>query len=110
MSDTSATPARPVSLFTIVLLMLVFAAFLLVIRWFYHPAATTAFNGTPENLPKDMEWRANTDARRKTLHETREKEAKDATTYGWVDKSAGVVRLPIDRAMELTAEKYATKK
>src|SRR5690348_14650650 len=98
-SNGTATPARPVSLFTIVLLMAVFAAFLLVIRWFYHPATTAAFNGTPENLPKEMEWRANADARTKTLREIREKEAKDATTYGWIDKNAGVVRLPIERAM-----------
>jgi hypothetical protein len=110
MSDITATPARPVSLFTIVLLMALFAAFLLVIRWFYHPSATAAFNGTPENLPKEMEWRANADARRKTLREVREKEAKDATTYGWVDKNAGVVRLPLERAMDLTAEQYGKKK
>jgi hypothetical protein len=110
MSDPTATPARPVSLFTIVFLMAVFAAFLLVIRWFYHPSATAAFNGTPENLPKDLEWRANADARRKVLREVREKEASEATTYGWVDKNAGVVRLPVDRAMELTAEKYGAKK
>jgi hypothetical protein len=110
MSDTTATPARPVSLFTIVLLMALFAAFLLVIRWFYHPAETAAFNGTPENLPKEMEWRANADARRKALRDVREKEAADATSYGWVDKNAGVVRLPLDRAMDLTAEKYGAKK
>lgn len=110
MSDTTATPARPVSLFTVVFLMAVFASFLLVIRWYYHPATTTSFGGTPENLPKDMEWRANVDARRKNLRDVRAKEATDATTYGWVDKNAGVVRLPIERAMDLTAEKYGTKK
>ncbi|HSS43821.1 MAG TPA: hypothetical protein VLO07_00655 [Thermoanaerobaculia bacterium] len=27
------------------------------------------------------------------------------TTYGWVDKKAGTVRIPIDRAMELLAER-----
>jgi hypothetical protein len=27
------------------------------------------------------------------------------TTYGWVDRSAGVARIPIERAMELLAEK-----
>ena len=42
MSDSNAMPARPVSLFTIVFVFAVFAAFLLVIRWFYHPADTTA--------------------------------------------------------------------
>src|SRR6476660_7904948 len=111
MSDTSSLgspngtvlPARPVSLFTIVFLFAVFAAFLLVIRYFYHPAPTSAFNAAPENLSKDMEWRASTDARRKTLRDLHEAEARKATSYGWVDQKAGVVQLPIDRAMELTA-------
>lgn len=33
--------------------------------------------------------------------------AKDAqlSHYGWIDQSGGVVRLPIDRAMQLTAER-----
>lgn len=38
-----------------------------------------------------------------TLAETRKREREKLTTYGWVDKSAGVVRIPIDRALELTA-------
>lgn len=28
-----------------------------------------------------------------------------STTYGWVDRSAGVVRLPLERALELTLER-----
>jgi hypothetical protein len=33
------------------------------------------------------------------------------TTYGWVDKKAGVVRIPIDRAMELQLERgFPTRK
>jgi hypothetical protein len=31
-------------------------------------------------------------------------------SYGWVDKSAGVVRIPIDRAMELMVEKQNAPK
>jgi hypothetical protein len=26
-------------------------------------------------------------------------------SYGWVDKDAGIVRIPVDRAIELTAER-----
>jgi hypothetical protein len=43
----------------------------------------------------------------KTLHE---EENKALTTYGWVDKTKGVARVPIDRAMELTLADLATKK
>jgi len=33
------------------------------------------------------------------------KEAQALNSYGWVDQQAGVVRIPIDRAMELVAER-----
>ena len=109
MSDTPVQPARPVSLFTIFFLLAVFAAFLLVIRWFYHPTTTAAFNAAPENMGKDLEWKANAESRRKTLVSVREDETKKATSYAWVDKSAGVVQLPIERAMELTVRDLAAK-
>jgi hypothetical protein len=109
MSDTPVTPPRPVSLFTIVLVFALFAAFLLVIRYFYHPATSSAFNAAPENISKELEWRANAAARREALRELQQKEAKQAASYGWVDQKAGVVQLPIERAMELTARDLAAK-
>jgi hypothetical protein len=109
MSDTHATPARPVSLFTLFFLFAVFAAFLLVIRWFYQPAPAWAVNSAPDNLSKDAEWRANPESRQKVLAELRDAEAKKISSYGWVDQKAGAVQLPIDRAMELTARDLAAK-
>lgn len=109
MSDMPITPARPVSLFTIVFLFAVFAAFLLVIRYFYQPATTPAFSTSPDNISKDLEWRANAANRRQTLKELREAEAAHVSNYAWVDQQAGVVRLPIGRAMELTARDLASK-
>jgi hypothetical protein len=32
-------------------------------------------------------------------------EDRTLTTYGWIDKGAGVVRIPIDRAMKLAVER-----
>lgn len=110
MSETNVSPARPVSLFTIILLLGVFSAFLFVIRYTYQPAPTTAYNAAPENLSKDLEWRATAEARRKALLELREKEAKQAASYGWVDQPAGVVQLPVERAMELTVKQYSARK
>src|ERR1700738_2912214 len=40
--------------------------------------------------------------RAEKLKTLREADAKELTTYGWIDKNKGVVRLPIERAMELT--------
>lgn len=110
MTDHSVTPARPVSLFTIVFLFVVFAAFYFAVRYFYQPAAAPAQNLAVENLSKEMQWRSTAESRRAALRELQEAQAKQITSYGWVDQNAGVVRLPIDRAMELTAQQYGAKK
>jgi hypothetical protein len=39
------------------------------------------------------------------LLKLREHEQSVLDTYGWVDREAGVVRMPIERAMELTLER-----
>ncbi len=39
------------------------------------------------------------------LQEMRAAEQKIQTSYGWLDESAGIVRLPIDRAMDLVVER-----
>ncbi len=38
----------------------------------------------------------------KGLAEHRQNERTTLESYGWIDKSAGIVRVPIDRAIELT--------
>ena len=42
---------------------------------------------------------------REDLADLRAKEDALLTSYGWVDKNAGVVRIPIDVAMKLTLER-----
>ena len=58
-------------------------------------------NEPPDNLPKDRPGRRRPPTPPGLPAELREKQAKQAATYGWVDQKAGVVQLPIDRAMEL---------
>lgn len=41
------------------------------------------------------------------LQELRDLEHEELTTYGWVDKDQGVVRIPIDRAMDLVVKESA---
>jgi len=110
MSDSTAQPARPVSLFTIIFVLTLFAAFLLVVRYFYAPSQQGTESLAVENISKDLEWRASSEARRKTLATQLEKDAQQRSAYGWTDKTAGKVQLPIDRAMELTAQQYGEKK
>jgi len=44
------------------------------------------------------------------LREMRAKETAAATTYGWVDQTKGVVRIPIDRAVQVTIDELNAKK
>ena len=39
------------------------------------------------------------------LKDTREQEHELLSSYGWVEKDKGIVRIPIDRAMDLLAER-----
>jgi hypothetical protein len=39
------------------------------------------------------------------LRALREREEAILTTYGWVDPATGIIRIPIDRALELLAER-----
>lgn len=116
MSNTPVYPStgtterpRPVSLFTTVFLLALFAVFFFVVRYFYTPADVAPQNGAAENLPKELAWRATSESRRATLNELRQEQAKQASSYGWVDQKAGVVRLPIERAMQLTIEQHGGK-
>ncbi len=49
----------------------------------------------PKVLTNEPEW----------LRQVRAKVTAEQTTYGWVDKDAGVVRLPIERAKQLLIER-----
>jgi hypothetical protein len=42
---------------------------------------------------------------RQDLADLRAKEAETLASYGWVDRNAGIVRIPIDEAIRLTLER-----
>jgi hypothetical protein len=112
MTDPHAQPSRPVSLITIFAIFALFAVVFVVVRRYYHPSTVAPFNAQAENFTKDetLKWKATRETRRDMLNDLRAAQAKQASTYAWVDKNAGVVQLPIERAMELTAQQYAKKK
>jgi hypothetical protein len=97
-------------LFTIVFLFVLFALGLLVARHYYAPATVAAYNAAPENLSKDLEWRATAQSRRAVLAQVKTEQTAKLEGYSWVDQKSGLVRLPIERAMELTAAQYGAKK
>ena len=101
MSDASAHATSPraplVSIFAIFAL---FALFLVVVYYVYVPRQTGAF--TDDGIHTLA-------LRKKNLAELHAKQAQQAASYAWVDQKAGIVQLPLDRAMELTVQKYAKK-
>lgn len=110
MSNPPSLSPRPVSLVTIVFVFALFAAFLLMVSRYYTPVAASPQNQAAENLPKDLDWKATPASRQAALASLKEKQAKQAASYAWVDQKAGVVQLPIARAMELTVQEFGAKK
>ena len=58
--------------------------------------------GQETRLPPEP--RLQTDPRA-DLQELRAHESSMLSTYGWVDKAAGIVRIPVDEAMRITAQR-----
>ena len=59
---------------------------------------------TPDDARKFSEPRLETDERRQ-LNEERWSEEEVLNSYGWVDQKAGIVHVPIERAMQLVAQR-----
>lgn len=102
MSDTSANFSFPhrTPVFTAVVVLACFAVFGWLALKIY----------TPHAYAVDPVEGVKTPAERKALlveHKT--KEQAESASYGWIDQSAGIVRLPIDRAIELTVREHAKK-
>jgi hypothetical protein len=98
MSDTSPSPKN----FWITFAAIIggFAIFLLILFIAYLPQK-------PEPIPEGSKTPAERTA---LLSDLRAKEKSAVTTYGWVDQPKGVVRLPVDRAVELTIKELNAKK
>ena len=86
--------------FTTVIVLLCFAAFGWLARKVYAPHAGEVEPVAGVKTPVE---------RKELLLDHRKREQLEGTTYGWVDQKAGVVRPPIDRAIELTVQQYARK-
>ncbi|MSU24766.1 MAG: hypothetical protein EXS32_13205 [Opitutus sp.] len=112
MSDSTSHSPRPVSLIVTLSVLVLSALFYVVVQRFYRPVSAAPQNSAAENLPKDhsLDWKATPASRQAALAELLEKQAKQAAAYAWVDQQAGVVQLPIERAMDLTAQHYGAKK
>ena len=90
-----------------------FALFLLPLYWLYvrHRPARLFIpeSVAAEKLSADQAWQATPESRLAYLRDLRQRQEKQLASYAWVDRKAGVVQLPIDRAMELVIAQYGSK-
>ena len=102
MSDSSSNFSFPhrTPVFTAVVVLICFSVFGWLALKIYAPHAATVDKIEGVRTPAD---------RAALLAEHRQKEHGEATSYGWVDQKAGIVRLPLDRALELTVQEHAKK-
>jgi hypothetical protein len=102
MSDSSSNFSFPhrTPVFTAVIVLLCFAAFGWLARKIYVPHAAVVDKIEGVKTPVD---------RKALLVDHRAKEKSEGNSYGWIDQKAGIARLPIDRAIELTVRDQAAK-
>jgi len=109
--ETSDVNVSAIVVFVVVLVVttvVIFGAVFAVYRYFgeqaarpvrsEYPLATTAMRRLPP------EPRLQTDPR-DDLANLRRSEDEVLESYGWIDRSAGIVRIPVEQAMKLTAER-----
>jgi hypothetical protein len=72
-----------------------------------HPPSTMRASptGTPTVVPPPPALQAQP---WEQLHRYREEQSQSLSSYSWIDRKAGVVRIPIERAMELVIERGPT--
>lgn len=105
MSDASSAPKG--MFIPVVAALGVFAVFLVLLQLARSPATPVA-NAT--NVPAEEQWKFSPEGRKARLNEVRAAAQATASGYGWVDKQAGVVLLPVERAMQLTVDELNAKK
>ncbi len=110
MTDPDATAPRPVSLLAVFAIFVLLSLFgVVTLRVATHHRTPAPQNEAPDNLSKELAWRATPATRRDALEKLRDRQAHQAETYDWVDQKAGVVQLPIERAMQLVVEEHQGK-
>lgn len=113
MNDPILPSPRPVSSLAVAAIFAVLSLYgVITLRVYVANRPPEPQNEVPDNLPRDLEWswKATPVMREAYLTGLRRKQAEQAQSYGWVDRKAGVVQVPVARAMELIAKEHADDK
>ncbi len=100
------------ALFTVAFLLLlsciaIFIVVTLMMRYFkvHEPAVTAGRANIPLTRAREFPQPRLLVTPGASLAELRAAEEADLNSYGWVDRKAGIARIPIDRAMQLLLER-----
>jgi hypothetical protein len=85
---------------------LVFILILFVAHIPVRRAAEEARKNELKLIDEAEQWKLTAQGRRERLDKLRDREREAAATYAWIDEKAGIVRLPIERAMELVVQEH----
>jgi len=112
--EPDATQTRPLAIGATALAVLLVIGFL--VAWFLEsamqrrdrsegPAANPLAAALGRQLPPEPRLQVNP---RRDLIEHRRAEQEVLDSYAWIDRSGGIVRIPIERAMEILAKRGGT--
>jgi len=87
-----------------------FALFFFIIYLAYLRQREKTAEADLSQVSPDDRWQYSPEGRASRLADLHAHEQTELTTYGWIDQKAGVIRLPIDRSMELTVQALQAKK
>jgi hypothetical protein len=76
---------------------LLFVAFMLLFQRAPAPAQLDLVG-----VPEADSWRFSPEGRTQKLAALRQREQAEASSVGWIDQGRGIVRLPLQQAMDLT--------
>lgn len=112
MSDQPQSYAFPqrAPIFTAVVVLAGILLFGVFVGKFYRGSVPVNPRGNVNvaDIAEDQRWKYTAEGRAAALTKIHQDVAL-GNTYGWVDQKAGVVRLPIDRAIELTVREHTKK-
>lgn len=109
----SAPSPRPVSSLAVAAVFVLLSLYgVITLRLFVPGRPPPPQSQAPDNLPRDLElsWRGTPAMRTAYLTGLQRRQAQQKLSYGWVDRKAGVVQVPVSRAMELIVKEYGDAK
>lgn len=113
--ETTDVNVRPLAKYAVVLVLTIAGSMVLMWVLFQFYQGMPVREGGPvsplttERVPPPRPRLQTMETQGEDLTANRASERETLTTYGWVDKKAGIVRIPVQRAMDLAIERNLVK-